>query len=342
MNRMGQQRTGIIEDALTSPRDASARSERTVVANDAAVALLRTLKQCGYHFVTPTRDTFRLNRWRRLLGRQCSLTDIFGWSRRFRLTALPPAMLELMQSGGLIAATRFGLARSSLACASMDDLLLVHTSLSSHSADAVFFGPDSYRFVALLKRHAHRLPRGARVVDIGSGTGVGALALIALRPDLRLVVADINPAALRLARINFAAAEASAEFILSDGLAGVPGRIDAVIANPPYLGGSIGRTYRRGGGPLGADLAIDWVRQAAARMECGGMILLYTGSAISGGSDLVRGAIQPTLLERGFSVDYEEVDPDIFGRTLWLPAYRNVDRIAAVTMVATKSPGERV
>jgi len=221
-------------------------------------------------------------------------------------------------------------------------LLLFHTSLSSHSADAVFFGPDSYRFVALLKRHAHRLPRGARVVDIGSGTGAGALALIALRPDLRLVVADINPAALRLARINFAAADAGAEFILSDGLAGVAGRIDAVIANPPYLGGSIGRTYRRGGGPLGADITIGWVRQAAARIESGGMILLYTGSAISGGSDLVRGAIEPKLIESGFSVDYEEVDSDIFGRTLWLPAYRNVDRIAAVTMVATKSSAERV
>ncbi len=333
---MQQQRTGVVEDARTAPREASSRSERSAIADDAAAALLRTLKQHGYHFVTPTRDTYHLNRLRRPLRGQSTLTDVFGWSRRFRPGMLPLAVLKLMKSGGLIAARNFGLPRSSLACASMDDLLLFHTSLSSHSADAVFFGPDSYRFVALLKRHAHRLPRGARVVDIGSGTGVGALALIALRPDLRLVVADVNPAALRLARINFAAADARAEFILSDGLAGVAGRIDAVIANPPYLGGSIGRTYRRGGGPLGADLTIDWVRQAAARIECGGMILLYTGSAISGGSDLVRGAIEPTLIESGFSVDYAEVDPDIFGRTLWLPAYRNVDRIAAVTMVATK------
>src|SRR6202034_2056529 len=46
------------------------------------------------------------------------------------------------------------------------------------------------------------LPRGARVLDVGTGSGAVALALKDERPDLRLTGSDLSEDALALARAN--------------------------------------------------------------------------------------------------------------------------------------------
>ena len=40
--------------------------------------------------------------------------------------------------------------------------------------------------------------------------------------------------------------------------------------------------------------------------------------------------------DQGCSLHYEEIDPDIFGEQLDQPAYRDVERIAAVMAVLSK------
>jgi methylase of polypeptide subunit release factors len=304
--------------------------------SDAAVALLRMLKQRGYHFITPTRDTYRINGFKRAFRRAGDLDAVFGWTRAFSRHEIDPDVLTLMISAGFVVKNGLGCLRSQTACAALGNALLFHSSLSRHSEDAVFFGPDTYRFAAFLRRSSRLLPVGGRVVDLGAGTGAGALILSELRPDLTLVLSDINSEALRLARINLAAAGVKAEFVEGDGLTNVGGRIDAIIANPPYLGGGVGRLYRNGGGKLGAGLSISWVAQARARLEPGGVILLYTGSAIRRGENIVRAGLERGLIADGYSFAFEEADPDIFARTLWLPAYWDVDRIAAITLAAIK------
>ena len=313
-------------------------SDPTLDSDRAAIALLHALGDRGYRFVTPTRDTFRATRLRRFVRRKATLRDVFGWSRTFRTEGLDPELFTLMRAAGLVEDVVPGYHRSRIACASLGDTLLFHSPLARRSEDVTFFGPDSYRFAIFLRRQIGHLAVGARIVDIGAGTGAGALAIAALRPDLHLVLADINPAALALARINLAAAGIDAEFVESDGLKAVTGPVDAVIANPPFLGGGIGRIYRNGGAQLGAALSIAWVREAINRLKPKGRILLYTGSAIIDGRDGLRQTLEQDLGRAGFGMTYDEVDPDIFGGTLWRPAYWKVDRIAAVTMVATK-PG---
>jgi release factor glutamine methyltransferase len=79
------------------------------------------------------------------------------------------------------------------------------------------------------------LPHGARVVDVGTGSGAIALALADERPDLRVVATDISPDALAVARANADRLGLAVEFVETDLLEGVDGPIDAVVSNPPYV-----------------------------------------------------------------------------------------------------------
>ncbi|MGI8624291.1 MAG: peptide chain release factor N(5)-glutamine methyltransferase [Solirubrobacteraceae bacterium] len=78
------------------------------------------------------------------------------------------------------------------------------------------------------------LPAGARVVDVGTGSGALALALKHERPDLEFVGTDSSAAALDVARSNGARLGLDVGWVQGDLLAGV-GPVDAVVSNPPYV-----------------------------------------------------------------------------------------------------------
>ena len=111
---------------------------------------------------------------------------------------------------------------------------------------------------------------------------------------------------------------------------------DLVIANPPYLVDAGGRIYRDGGDMHGARLALDWTLAAAHRLEPGGRMLLYTGSAIVGGEDALRKALERDLPSLGCRLRYAEIDPDVFGEELDTQAYAEVERIAVIGAVVEK------
>ena len=79
------------------------------------------------------------------------------------------------------------------------------------------------------------LPHGARVVDVGTGSGAIALALADERPDLHVIATDVSADALAVARANAARLGLNVEFLQGDLLDPVTGPIDAVVANPPYV-----------------------------------------------------------------------------------------------------------
>jgi release factor glutamine methyltransferase len=78
------------------------------------------------------------------------------------------------------------------------------------------------------------LSRGARVVDVGTGSGAVALALKDERPGLRVLGVDVSPGAIDVARANAARLGLDVEFERRDLLDGVD-RVDAVLANLPYV-----------------------------------------------------------------------------------------------------------
>lgn len=86
---------------------------------------------------------------------------------------------------------------------------------------------------ALVEWAVRGLPQGARVVDVGTGSGAVALALKDERPDLEVTGTDVSPGALEVARGNGARLGLDVRFVEGDLLAGLPA--DAVVSNPPYV-----------------------------------------------------------------------------------------------------------
>ncbi|MEI6448201.1 MAG: peptide chain release factor N(5)-glutamine methyltransferase [Actinomycetes bacterium] len=79
------------------------------------------------------------------------------------------------------------------------------------------------------------LPNGARVADIGTGSGAIALALADERPDLDIVATDLSQEALRIAAANAGRLGLDVALAAGDLLDAVDGPLDAVISNPPYV-----------------------------------------------------------------------------------------------------------
>jgi release factor glutamine methyltransferase len=87
----------------------------------------------------------------------------------------------------------------------------------------------------LLVEVALGLPEGARVLDVGTGSGAVALALKDERPDLRIAGSDASPDALEVAAANAACLGLEVEWAQADLLDGIDGPWDAIVANPPYV-----------------------------------------------------------------------------------------------------------
>lgn len=92
----------------------------------------------------------------------------------------------------------------------------------------------------LLVDHAlARAPQGARVLDLGTGSGAIAVAMAVERPDLRLVATDQSKNALAVAAANVARHGVGDRVELGAGdwwQAVAAGRtFDLVVSNPPYI-----------------------------------------------------------------------------------------------------------
>jgi methylase of polypeptide subunit release factors len=301
----------------------------------ALVELLRNLGELGYRFTSVTPETHALVNARPSCQLATSLTDVLGWNRPFSAELLPGPLFDSMQRAQACTPVADGLWRATLRVSSVGHLLFVHSAYPTLEQDAVFFGPDSYRFARAIRKSCFT---ATRAVDVGCGSGVGGVILSHFGELTEpVVLSDINPKALALATVNAAVAGADAEIVQSDVLRDIDGTVDLVLANPPYLVDDASRAYRHGGEALGAALSTRIVKEALQRLDRdgGGSLLLYTGVAMVHGTDPFLASISDDLRASGARYEYEELDPDVFASELSRPAYQDVDRIAVVLLRAT-------
>jgi len=172
---------------------------------------------------------------------------------------------------------------------------------------------DGARFIVLPSVFNPKLPRtGAfliscvdgklleersEVLDLGTGSGVGAV--FAARYARRVVAVDINPAAVRCARINaqLNAVEDRIDVRLGDLFAPVAGeRFDVVLFNPPFLRGSPrddrDRAWRS------TDVPERFAAGLAAHLKPGGVALMVLSTFGDAGAFLDQCAQQGLLITR--------------------------------------------
>lgn len=305
---------------------------------DALIALVSYLKDGGYRFTTPSPATHARVNNRPTNALALRLEDVFGWSRPFEEGLLPDVVFAMMEHAN-VALQDGDEWKSAIRVSTLGDFWLVHSAYPTTEANAVFFGPDTYRFAtALAQMMSSRQQPVRRAVDIGTGSGCAALMIARQWPDAEVWAADINAAALEATQVN-ASVNGTPNVIACESnlLTAIDGEFDLIVANPPYLVDANERAYRHGGGPLGAGLSLAIVEAGVARLAPGGTLLLYTGVAIVQGEDPFLQAATPLLARPDITWTYREMDPDIFGEELLGGCYADTDRIAAVVLTATRA-----
>ncbi len=171
----------------------------------------------------------------------------------------------------------------------------------------------------LVERALARLPadRPLPVADLGTGTGVVALAIARERPSCRVLATDLSPRALAVARRNARCLGATTvRFRQGDWYAALTGRrFDLLVANPPYIAApewaatgpelAFEPRLALAGGRDGLDAFRTLIRGAPAHLQPGGWLLLEHGH--TQGPD-----IRALLRQAGFTEI--TTTPDLAGR----------------------------
>lgn len=132
-------------------------------------------------------------------------------------------------------------------------------------------------------------PRPARVLDMGTGSGVLGLTIAAVLGEncREAVLVDLSGAALELAAENARALDITATFLQSDLCEGVAGQFELIVANLPYVPegdrGTLSPEVLNDpeaalfAGPDGLDLYRRFLPEAAERLADGGVVALEFG-----------------------------------------------------------------
>jgi release factor glutamine methyltransferase len=180
--------------------------------------------------------------------------------------------------------------------------------------------PETELLVDFVRQHT---PDGARLADIGTGSGAIALALAAVRPDLQILACDISEDALELARSNAVALKVMERVQFCQGhlLSALANSValheplQCIVSNPPYIEAEdahLGRGDLRfepvralTDGFDGLSLIRELITQAPGMLQSGAWLVLEHGFA--------QGAAIRELLGRQGSFDSISTHVDLAG-----------------------------
>jgi release factor glutamine methyltransferase len=168
-----------------------------------------------------------------------------------------------------------------------------HTFLCDHRA--MVPRPETEQLVELLISNFKSEIANARIVDVGTGSGVIALSLAAVFPEAEIVAADISEDALGLARENAERLSLSGRvrFVRSHLLENADGTFHLIAANLPYISTKQRQSLSREvlhdpevalfAGAHGDELIRELIVQAPSQLRPGGILALEIGAGQSEG-----------------------------------------------------------
>lgn len=187
----------------------------------------------------------------------------------------------------------------------------------SLSPDTLEPRPDTEALVDLVlpRIRATAARKGScSILDLGTGTGAIALALLSTIPQARALGADVAQGALETANANAEANGLADRFdtALSDWFGEISGRFDAIVSNPPYITDceladlpadvkDHDPLRALSGGSDGLDAYRAIAKDAASHLEPGGVVAVEIGSRQK--ADVVA-----IFSEYGFGLDAEKSD----------------------------------
>ncbi|PYQ30652.1 MAG: peptide chain release factor N(5)-glutamine methyltransferase [Acidobacteria bacterium] len=133
-----------------------------------------------------------------------------------------------------------------------------------------------------------RAPRGARVIDIGTGSGCIAISIECERTDLRVTGIDRSFDALAVAETNRKRLDSRVSLAASDLFESISGTFDLIVSNPPYvpraeyeqLATEVRVHEPRMAltpGPQGTEVIERLLDQAHARLAADGLVIMEVG-----------------------------------------------------------------
>ncbi len=147
---------------------------------------------------------------------------------------------------------------------------------------------DSELAVHLLRVYLGKTGKtGLSILDMGTGTGILGMCAAMDRNADNVLFADIDDAALALARSNVMSnrnvLRAKCAFIKTDMFSKIPSKklFDLIMFNPPYLPSEGERSALQNtwdGGPTGIEVSAEFMRQSVLHLNKDGALLLVASS----------------------------------------------------------------
>ena len=176
----------------------------------------------------------------------------------------------------------------------------------------------------LVYRIAEMAKRGARILDVGTGSGAIAIALAKMVEDAEVVAIDISPEALAIARRNAERLGVDVHFVEADALGDLShlGKFDIIVSNPPYIPQSDIVDMRRNVVAFEPHTALfvpddDILRFYRATAENGLRMLTEGGSLWFEIYEKAGGEVCEMLREKGYSQTELYEDANAKPRMVW-------------------------
>jgi release factor glutamine methyltransferase len=124
------------------------------------------------------------------------------------------------------------------------------------------------------------------IIDIGTGSGVIAITLKLIFPNINITASDISEDALKIAKRNAEIHKVKLDFVISDALQNIQNNFQMIVKNPPYVKSSfieddLSLAYepRRAldGGESGLEVIKKILKEAKEKIDTGGLIIMEHG-----------------------------------------------------------------